>query len=522
MFSILACHSSLLIIFPQIPHSIVHSDFQIEDLVFQTRELVVYRASHKDGTPHAIIRLMFSDEILENLQKQDRFQNGLNELLKLRHSSLRPVVDGGLDPIDGHPWLAARWWEGTILSKSEITQGEIDRLRTQAEDLISTLRDRAGALNFTPFEIVTATASDGQTVHTFSIDYFQWFRDWAIGYPPGEKNDPEHALDQLINSLTPAPRTSPLLAPPKTTAVKPAEPSPSPAPLSLPIPKSSPLKPLAFMATLLLLIGGGIWWINRKPADSTPSQTPLAVTNPTPNPPKKPKVPPPKPTALAPKVEKPKDSPKSEPATQITATPRPEFAGEIDDVEANQESALKENVGKWIVLNGEVSAIKDNTLSFDHSSLQARLPEGAPTIKVGQLLNITGLLKSTSLLEIQSPDDLIVNLPVKDVYTLEDEEQLRKMSRSIVSVQATVADFTKTKTGSSLYLVFHEEGPGFRAGVSAKKAEDGLDEDYLRSFVGKEIIVTGEISVFENASGGKGKRLVIRFSKKSDIKVVEE
>jgi len=430
----------------------MQSDYHLQDLVFQTRELVVYRAFHKDGTPHAIIRLKFSDEILENLQKQDRFKKGLDELYNLHHSSLRPVVDGGLDSVDGNPWLAARWWEGTILSESEITQSEINRLRTQAEDLISALGYRAGALCFTPFEIVTATASDGQTVHTFSIDYFQWFRDWAIGYPPGEKNDPEQALNQLINSLTPAPRTSPLLAPPQTPA-KPVEPSPSPAPLSLPIPKSSPLKPLALIGILLILIGSGIWWINRKPADSHPSQTLSADTNPTPETPQKPTSSPPHLTAISPKVEKPNASPQPKPETTITAAPRPEFEGEIYDIER--------------------------------------------------------------------PDDIITNQPIKDLYTLEDEEELRNMSRAIVSVQATVANFTKTKTGSSLYLVFHEEGPGFRAGVSAKKAEEGLDEDYLRSFVGKEIIVTGEVSVFEKASGGKGTRLVIRFSKKSDLKLVE-
>ncbi len=496
----------------------MQSDYQIEDLVFQTREIVVYRAIHKNGSPHAIIRLKFSDEILENLQTQDRFQKGLNELQLLQHSCLRPVVDGGLDSVDGIPWLAARWWEGTLLSESNLTQSEINLLHTQAQDLITFLGHRAGALCFKPLEIVTTTASDGTTLHTFSIDYFSWFRDWAIGYPPGEKNDPHHDLDQLITSLTPAPQSPPKPIIQQTTIPQ--------APLSLPFPKTSPLKPLALIGTLLLLIGGGIWFINKKPAGTTSQKTPVTATPPAPETPKKPKASPPettpKATASAPKPEKPKISPEPKPAASITEAPRPEFAGEIYDLEANDESDLNKNVGKWIVLKGEISGISNDTLSFKDSALQAKLPNEAPAITAGQIVNITGLLKSATLLQIEHADDIVANQPIKDIYTLEDEEQLRGMSRSIVSVQATVSEFTKTKTGSSLYLVFHEEGPGFRAGVSTKKAEEGLDEEFLRTFIGKEIIVTGEVSTFEKASGGRGNRLVIRFSKKSDIKVLGE
>lgn len=492
----------------------MQSDYQIEDLVFQTREIVVYRAIHKNGIPHAIIRLKFSDEILENLQKQDRFQKGLNELQILQHSCLRPVVDGGLDSVDGIPWLAARWWEGTLLSESNLTQSEINLLHTQAQDLITFLGHRAGALCFKPLEIVITTASDGTTLHTFSIDYFSWFRDWAIGYPPGEKNDPHQDLDQLINSLTPAPQSPPKPTFPQTTLPQ--------APLSLPLPKTSPFKPLALIAILLLLISSGIWFINRKPGDPAPSD-PIATDTPPAPESTNPKIStPPKTTSSTPKVETPKPAPKAKPIAQATSTPRPEFAGEIYDVDAGNLDDLKKNVGKWIALNGEVSAITGNSLSFEKSTVLATLPPDAPAIEVGQSLNITGFLKSTSILEIERSDDIIVNQPIKNVYTLDDEEQLRGMSRSIVSVQATVTDFTKTKTGSSLYLVFHEEGPGFRAGVSTKKAEEGLDEEFLRTFIGKEIIVTGEVSTFEKASGGKGNRLVIRFSKKSDIKVVGE
>ncbi|YCM42348.1 hypothetical protein V2O64_13645 [Verrucomicrobiaceae bacterium 227] len=500
---------------PLNPDPIVQSNYRIEDLVFQTRELVVYRAQHRDGTPHALIRLNFSAEICENLQKQDRFQKGLDQLLILRHPSLRPVVDGGLDSIDAHPWLATQWFEGPLLSELEMTQADLDHLRAQAEDLINALGYRAGALCFTPTEIVTTTASDGQALHTFAIDYFSWFRDWAIGYPPGEKNNPHQALDQLLQSLPPsqpAPAPSLLLAPPSS---QPATPESSPAPLSLPIPKSSPLKALALIGSLLLLIGGGIWWINQQAPASPPPETALAAI-----PPKENKPSPPKITPDLPKTEEPKTSPLPEPTPKTTSTSRPEFAGEIIDVEADQENDLRENVGHWIVLNGEVSKISDETLSFKNSSLQAKLPANTPAIEVGQVLNLTGLLKSVSLLEVELPDDIIINQAFKDNYTLEDEEQLRGMNRSIVSVQGSVADFTRTE--NSLYLVFHEKGPGFRAVVRAKKAEDGLDEDYLRTFIGKEINVTGEISIFENASGGKGKRLLIEFTKKSDLELIEK
>ncbi|MGC6465970.1 MAG: hypothetical protein ACON5N_10320 [Akkermansiaceae bacterium] len=134
---------------------------------------------------------------------------------------------------------------------------------------------------------------------------------------------------------------------------------------------------------------------------------------------------------------------------------------------------------------------------------------------------MTGYLKTSTLLIVETPEDIHDGSTRNAVYTVEDEEKLRNMNKSFVTLRAKITDFTKTKTGSTLYLVFHEEGPGFRAGISPSRAEDDIDEEFLRSFVGKEIIIKGTVSTFEQAAGGRGKRLVIRFTKKSDIALAD-
>ncbi|MGC6567924.1 MAG: hypothetical protein ACON38_20215 [Akkermansiaceae bacterium] len=293
------------------PPVAVHSDYQIEDLVFQTRELVLYRAQHHCGIPHAIIRLKFSDEVLANLQAQDRFQKGLEELQLLGHPNLRRVVDGGLDPVDGHPWIATKWVEGSTLSQVQITTDEVESLRKQAQDLIASLGYRSGALAFSADEVVVADAHHGKPRYTFAIDFFSWFRDWAIGYPPGEKNNPHHFLETLIRSLKPiepAPPENPAAAssapgipkanvptmlvtsklPPQTYKPKqkaaPAASAPPPVtpqpgtPVALPPAGNKLLIPGLLIVSMLLLIEGGIFWINSRAPEETVTPDNVAST----------------------------------------------------------------------------------------------------------------------------------------------------------------------------------------------------------------------------------------------------
>lgn len=528
----------------------MQSDYQIEDLVFQNNELVLYRAHDRSGIPFAIRRLKFSEEVLENLQKQDRFQHGLEQLLLLDNPNLRKTVDGGLDPIDGHPWVATKWIEGTTLSETAITKEGIESLRKQALDLIADLDYRAGALAFNSSNVVVANAHQGQARYTFAIDFFSWFRDWSIGYPPGERNNPHNALEALISSLKP---TEPEQKKPQNqspranvptmlvTSTLPAQtftpkdestpnaptpqvaPAPQETPVRLAPPQTSILKPALLIGSLVLLIVAGVLWINSR-APQSPNTTADQQEDTNENPSSS--------NTSSPNLQTPDTPPTNgdetppTPGTVTTSSKsppaRPEFAGEMLDIDASDKELLEESAGQWIVLVGTTSKTTKGGLSFENALVKAQLPEDSPGIDSGRNVKITGYLKNSSQLVVETPEDLVVARSQKTIYTIDDEEKLRNMNKARITLRATVRDYTQTKTGSTLYLVFHEDGPGFRAGISPSKSRDKIDEEFLRSFVGKEILLNGTVTTFERATGGRGNRLVIRFTKKSDIKLADE
>jgi hypothetical protein len=80
----------------------MQSDYYLQDLVFQDGDRVVYRAHGKDGPAHAIVRLKLPSEALPILA-EGCFDRALEELITLEHLNLRPVVVGGLDPVDRYP-----------------------------------------------------------------------------------------------------------------------------------------------------------------------------------------------------------------------------------------------------------------------------------------------------------------------------------------------------------------------------------------------------------------------------------
>ncbi|MDG1070109.1 MAG: hypothetical protein P8P32_00750, partial [Akkermansiaceae bacterium] len=129
----------------------MQSDYHIEDLVYQTGDLVVFRTRNKKGVAHAVSRIKFPDEILSGLEGE-RFQEAYDELLTFDQPGIRNVIDGGQDPIDQFPWVATKWSEGSILSKKfeegPLEEEELQRIRSSAEALIEKLGDRAAALSF--------------------------------------------------------------------------------------------------------------------------------------------------------------------------------------------------------------------------------------------------------------------------------------------------------------------------------------------------------------------------------------
>ncbi len=181
----------------------MRTDYTIEEMLLQSANVVAYRARGRNGFRYSVVRLIFPQAVLESL-KGDRFKACLEELKKLKHPNLRSVVDGGLDKIDGMPWVARVWWDGDILEDrlhdGGFVRADGDRLLEQGRALIASLADRAGAISFKARDVILTVGRGGEPVETFKVDLYRWFLDWAMGLPPGGNNIPDADLQKLCEA----------------------------------------------------------------------------------------------------------------------------------------------------------------------------------------------------------------------------------------------------------------------------------------------------------------------------------
>lgn len=176
-------------------------DYAIEEMLLQSPNQVVYKARGRNGFRYTISRFIFTKSILANL-KDTCFDVALRELKRLNHGCLRPVIDGGLDEIDGMPWVARVWWDGEYLddrmNSGVLTPPDIQRLADHGQALIDALGDRASAISFRARDVILTNGQGGHPVETFNIDVQNWFLDWAMGVPPGGGKDARTELSNLV------------------------------------------------------------------------------------------------------------------------------------------------------------------------------------------------------------------------------------------------------------------------------------------------------------------------------------
>jgi len=180
---------------------VVDIDYAIEEMLLQSPNQVVYKARGRNGFRYTISRFIFTKSILANL-KDTCFDVALKELKRLNHGCLRPVIDGGLDEIDGMPWVARVWWDGEYLddrmNSGVLTPLDIQRLADHGQALIDALGDRASAISFRARDVILTNGQGGHPVETFNIDVQNWFLDWAMGVPPGGGKDARTELSNLV------------------------------------------------------------------------------------------------------------------------------------------------------------------------------------------------------------------------------------------------------------------------------------------------------------------------------------
>jgi hypothetical protein len=92
--------------------------FQIEDLIVQDGSGVVFRALDTEtGRMVALRRFFLFDSHGGGLKDDEKtaYDIALGRLGGLNHPALRAVICGGCDPVDGIPFIATEWIEGTAL-----------------------------------------------------------------------------------------------------------------------------------------------------------------------------------------------------------------------------------------------------------------------------------------------------------------------------------------------------------------------------------------------------------------------
>lgn len=101
--------------------------FQIEDIVVQDASGVVFRALDTETDTHVALRRFFPDGPEGrglDAAEQASYDDAVRRLSAVSHPALRSVIDGGCDPVDGMPYIATEWIEGTRL-KAYTEQGPL-------------------------------------------------------------------------------------------------------------------------------------------------------------------------------------------------------------------------------------------------------------------------------------------------------------------------------------------------------------------------------------------------------------
>jgi hypothetical protein len=422
-------------------------------------------------------------------------------------------VNGGLDPVDGYPWVAARWWDGVVLTdrvrQHDLTEEELLRIQAYSKSLINSLGPIAGTVAFTPASIVTCGEGE-QTIDTFSIDYHSWFSAFAHGIHPADLVD----IHAKYKALTTYLRRQAGLA--STSSLTSLEALPSQLQQSIALPsasKPSPLKILLLVILILSAIGYFGWKLgDREPSteespntlESAPKINMTSIRNP-----------------LTHSIASIKPAKKEVP--QLKTTARPKNSAGFARIDPTSPYSLDNKIGQWVTFEATPKKTDEKgRLIIPDSAIRAVAPSASDKLVKSALRNkvtLQGFLASPTVLRLVNPDDLIVTYLLQEYYTIDDEPQIRKQfteAGQVIPVRARVQEVTKSQSGKTLYLQFKPAPPEFTGRIEKSEAEAGLNETYLRSLIGKMIEVKGRARKSANSS-----RLSIVLTNQSQIRLIE-
>ena len=172
--------------------------FQIEDLVVQDSSGVVFRALDTETNQIVAVRRFFPFGASGGGLREDEqiaYSIAVEHLAAISHPALRAVISGGCDPVDGVPYIATEWIEGsrleTFIERRSLDPLEATSLLSKAlevcEILSKVLAEEAVWVETSLQAIVVGAEGSGRGV-TFWIAPLKW-----LGYDDGQPG-----LDSII------------------------------------------------------------------------------------------------------------------------------------------------------------------------------------------------------------------------------------------------------------------------------------------------------------------------------------
>lgn len=159
--------------------------FQIEDLIVQDATGVVFRAIDSETGKTVAVRRFFpfgADGGGLQADEQVAYNIALDRLSGLSHPALRSVICGGCDPVDGMPFIATEWIEGTPLlpiieNQGPVTEEVATELLTQALEvceLLSHVLAEEAVWVETDLQTIVFGSEDTGRRFTFWISPLKW------------------------------------------------------------------------------------------------------------------------------------------------------------------------------------------------------------------------------------------------------------------------------------------------------------------------------------------------------------
>ena len=199
---------------------------------------------------------------------------------------------------------------------------------------------------------------------------------------------------------------------------------------------------------------------------------------------------------------------------------------EMDELSSKNRSKFEENVGKWVLLFGEVSSGNSaGVLEFKApAGVTGQLIKGSAEHITGKHVRVIGWMLTEKKIQIDGVFDVtFVNpvdlLPEKDVYTSADGEQLVSLRNKKATFQGKVKEVLISGDKKNIYVIFEGESHDFYgSGDIDKLKKDEVTEETLKELVGKTVKLKGKLGYSKKEDN---ERIYINFDEKEDYEVIE-